>query len=234
MSGDSTVHIGLLLPDLLGTYGDNGNAEVLQCRLRWRGFRAAIVPITIDTAVPESLDLYVLGGGEDSAQAMAMRHLAGQVGLRRAVDRAAPMLAVCAGLQVLGRQLSIENGKLRPGLGLLDLTTEPAPDRAVGEISTRPTPGLLTEMLTGFENHQGRTVLGPAARPLGQVVAGIGNGDGADGAVQGGIIGTYLHGPVLARNPELADLLLERVVGTPLAPIHLPALRDLRRARIGE
>ncbi|MGH3621441.1 MAG: type 1 glutamine amidotransferase [Sciscionella sp.] len=231
-SGKSTVHIGLVLPDVLGTYGDNGNAQVLLRRLSWRGFPASIVPITIDVAVPESLDIYLLGGGEDSAQSLATDRLAGQHGLRRAVNRGAPMLAVCAGLQVIGREFTLEDHTIRKGLELLDLVTTPAACRAVGEIVTLPATDELTEPLTGFENHRGHSTFGANARPLGRTVRGIGNGDGTDGILQGNIAGTYLHGPVLARNPELADLLLERAIGMSLAPIDLAAVHHLRRERL--
>ncbi|GAA3550978.1 glutamine amidotransferase [Amycolatopsis ultiminotia] len=232
MTGESAVRIGLLLPDLLGTYGDCGNAEILQRRLQWRGFPATVVPITVDDAVADSLDVYVIGGGEDSAQSLAADFLARQAGLARAVGRGAPVLAVCAGLQVLGREFTTEHGRVRTGLGVLDLVTTPARDRAVGGIRTRPVSSLLTESLTGFENHQGHSALGPAAQPLGRIEHGTGNGDGFDGAIQGRVVGTYLHGPALARNPELADLLLNWAVGAPLRPLEVPGLAELRRQRL--
>jgi CobQ-like glutamine amidotransferase family enzyme len=158
--------------------------------------------------------------------------LAQQTGLLRAVDRGAPVLAVCAGLQLLGRQFTLDCGKPQPGAGLLDLVTTPATHRAIGEVITQPEPGLLSEPLTGFENHRGHTELGPAAQPLGRVIRGVGNGTGIDGVVQGRVIGTYPHGPVLARNPELADVLLSWVIGRPLPPVELVGLTELRRQRL--
>jgi lipid II isoglutaminyl synthase (glutamine-hydrolysing) len=232
MPTESAVRIGLLLPDVLSTYGDNGNAAVLHRRLAWRGVPAEIVPVTINSAVPESLDLYLLGGGEDTAQCLAAQWLGQQSGLRHALDHGAPMLAVCAGLQLLGHTVAVDDRGTGPGLGLLDVVTAPAEGRAVGEIAARPATHLLTEPLTGFENHQGRTTLGAAAQPLGTLIHGIGNGDGTDGVVQGHLIGTYLHGPALARNPQLADLLLHWTLGTPLPPIDLAAVRQLRRERL--
>ncbi|WIV59188.1 type 1 glutamine amidotransferase [Amycolatopsis nalaikhensis] len=232
MAGESVVRIGLLLPDLLGTYGDCGNAEVLHRRLAWRDIPAAVVALPLGTAIPASLDVYLLGGGEDSAQTLAADALTRQPGLLRAVDRGAPVLAVCAGLQLLGQQFTVDYGRPRPGAGLLDLVTTAATHRAIGEVITQPEPGPLSEPLTGFENHQGHTELGPAARPLGRVIRGVGNGTGFDGIVQGRVIGTYLHGPVLARNPELADLLLSWVIGRPLSPVELVGLTDLRRQRL--
>jgi hypothetical protein len=232
MTSESTVRIGLVLPDVLGTYGDNGNAVVLLQRLQWRDIRATVVPITIDCAVPESLDVYLLGGGEDAAQLMAAHRLATQPGLNRAAARGAPMLAVCAGLQLFGREFAATGGATERGLGLLDLVSTAGSSRAVGEIVSQPASGVLVEPLTGFENHQGRTLLGADAQPLAHVVRGIGNDGHTDGALHGRIVGTYLHGPVLARNPELADLLLTWVTGGPLTPLDIPALRTLRHDRL--
>ncbi len=235
MVAESAVRIGVLLPDLLGTYGDTGNAVVLRQRLRWRGIAAHLVPLGHDTAVPESCDLYVLGGGEDSAQVLATRHLNADGGLRRAVGRGAVVLAVCAGLQVLGESFATADGTTVPGLGLLDLTTGRRAVRAVGEVLAAPATDLLATPLTGFENHGGATALGPDARPLAHVRRGVGNGsnDRTEGAITGRVVGTYLHGPVLARNPELADLLLGWVTGIPLTPLELPEVTALRARCIG-
>jgi CobQ-like glutamine amidotransferase family enzyme len=113
------------------------------------------------------------------------------------------------------------------------VTTSPQPARTIGEVVSTPLLAGLTQPLTGFENHRGGTVLGDAASPLGAVQRGAGNrlGDGFDGAVQGSVITTYMHGPCLARNPELADLLLSKVVGQ-LTPLELPEVELLRRERL--
>ena len=232
---DSTVRIGLVLPDVMGTYGDGGNAAVLRQRLRLRGIAAEIVEITLADAVPESLDLYTLGGAEDYAQRLATKHLVRHPGLQRAAARGAPVLAICAAIQVLGHWYETSAGERVDGVGLLDLTTVPQDKRTIGELVTKPLlAGLGQQRLTGFENHRGGTVLGSAATPLGAVVKGAGNraGDGFDGAIQGGVVATYMHGPCLARNPELADLLLSKVVGE-LAPLELPEVDLLRRERLG-
>ncbi|MGF2946796.1 type 1 glutamine amidotransferase [Mycobacterium sp. Lab-001] len=230
---DSSVRIGLVLPDVMGTYGDGGNAVVLRQRLVLRGITAEIVEVTLADPVPESLDLYTLGGAEDYAQRLATRHLLRHPGLQRAAERGAPVLAICAAVQVLGRWYETSAGERVDGVGLLDATTSPQSARTIGELVSTPLPGGLTQPLTGFENHRGGTVLGPAASPLGAVVRGAGNrrGDGVDGAVQGSVVATYMHGPCLARNPELADLLLSRVVGE-LAPLELPEVELLRRERL--
>jgi CobQ-like glutamine amidotransferase family enzyme len=230
---DSSVRIGLVLPDVMGTYGDGGNAVVLRQRLRLRGIDAEIVEITLADPVPDSLDLYTLGGAEDYAQRLATKHLIQYPGLQRAAERGAPVLAICAAIQVLGHWYETSSGERVEGVGMLDVTTSPQPKRTIGEVVSQPLLSGLTQRLTGFENHRGGTVLGSSAQPLAHVVSGAGNraGDGFDGAVQGSVVATYLHGPCLARNPELADLLLSRVVGD-LAPLELGEVDALRRERL--
>jgi lipid II isoglutaminyl synthase (glutamine-hydrolysing) len=231
--GDSTVRIGLVLPDVMGTYGDGGNAVVLRQRLLLRDIPAEVVEITLADPVPDSLDLYTLGGAEDYAQRLATRHLIRYPGLQRAAERGAPVLAICAAVQVLGHWYQTSAGERIDGVGLLDATTSPQQSRTIGELVAKPLLAGLTQPLTGFENHRGGTVLGPEASPLGAVVRGAGNraGDGSDGVVQGSVVATYMHGPCLARNPELADLLLGKVVGS-LAPLELPEVDLLRRERL--
>ncbi len=230
---DSTIRIGLVLPDVMGTYGDGGNAVVLRQRLRLRGFDAEIVDITLADPVPDSLDLYTLGGAEDYAQRLATKHLLRYPGLQQAALRGAPVLAICAAIQVLGHWYETSAGERVEGVGMLDVTTSPQAARTIGEVASNPLVDGLTQPLTGFENHRGGTVLGPDARPLAAVTKGAGNrlGDGYDGAVQGSVVATYLHGPCLARNPELADLLLSRVVGE-LPPLQLSEVELLRRERL--
>ena len=230
---ESKVRIGLVLPDVMGTYGDGGNAVVLRQRLLLRGIAAEIVEITLADPVPESLDLYTLGGAEDYAQRLATRHLLRYPGLQRAAARGAPVLAICAAVQVLGHWYETLSGERVDGVGLLDATTAPQETRTIGELVTKPLLAGVTEILTGFENHRGGTILGPAASPLGAVVKGAGNrtGDGFDGAVQGSVVATYMHGPCLARNPQLADLLLSKVVGE-LTPLELTEVELLRRERL--
>jgi CobQ-like glutamine amidotransferase family enzyme len=232
VSGPSAVRIALVSPDLLGTYGDKGNAEVLRQRLRWRGRSAEVVSVT--GTVPTDCDIYVLGGGEDSAQVLAAERAARSRGLQGTVEQGAVVLAVCAGLQILGERFAGPDGREHPGLGLLDVTTTRRARRAVGEVVASPIPAELAgAVLTGFENHGGATRLGPAAQPLAHVVSGVGNGgEGTEGVTTGRIVGTYLHGPVLARNPALADLLLEWAVGEPLPPLEVPAVERLRARRL--
>ena len=172
---DSRVRIGLVLPDVMGTYGDGGNAVVLRQRLLLRGIPAEIVEITLADPVPESLDLYTLGGAEDYAQRLATRHLIKHPGLQRAAERGAPVLAICAAVQVLGHWYETSAGERVDGVGMLDVTTTPQDARTIGEVVSTPLLAGLTDRLTGFENHRGGTVLGTAASPLGAVVQGVGN-----------------------------------------------------------
>lgn len=246
------LSIGLILPDVLGTYGDDGNALVLRQRARMRGLDAEILPVTLGEAVPEGLDVYTMGGGEDTAQILAAEHLIADGGLTRAAHAGRPILAVCAGLQVLGESFRA-SGRVVDGVGLLDATTAGMHQRAIGEVASTPTgagiTAVLTEPLTGFENHLGATVLGPEAAPLGTITRGVGNADSAaaedladgprqrsaEGAVQGSVLATYMHGPVLARNPQLADLLLAQAMGITfeeLEPLELPVIDRLRMERL--
>jgi lipid II isoglutaminyl synthase (glutamine-hydrolysing) len=230
---ESAVRIGLVLPDVMGTYGDGGNSVVLRQRLRLRGIDAEIVEITLSDPVPSELDLYTLGGAEDFAQRLATKHLARYPGLQQAASRGAPVLAICAAIQVLGHWYETSAGERVDGVGLLDVTTSPQDKRTIGEVVSQPLLPGLTQRLTGFENHRGGTILGADAQPLAKVISGAGNraGDGVDGAMQGSVIATYLHGPCLARNPELADYLLSRVVGE-LAPLNLDEVALLRTERL--
>jgi CobQ-like glutamine amidotransferase family enzyme len=210
-------------PDLLGTYGDGGNGLILARRLRWRGIGAELVEAMSGAPVPATGDIYCLGGGEDAAQTRAAQELSQGAPLARAVEAGAAVLAVCAGFQVIGRSFPSSGGAQREGLGLIDVdTVKGTGTRPVGELVVRPDPALGLPRLTGYENHGGFTRRGPQVAPLGSVEVGVGNqrGDGTEGAVVGRIVGTYMHGPVLARNPALADMVLASIVGA------LPSLAD--------
>jgi CobQ-like glutamine amidotransferase family enzyme len=229
------LSICLLFPDLLGTYGDGGNAVVLAKRAEWRGINAEILPVNMGEAVPERCDMYLLGGGEDQPQSEVTSILEQSRALHKAVDRGAVVLAVCAGMQILGESFAIAGGKTRAGLGLLDVTTRRGEGaRAVGEISVRPDGEFGYLPLTGYENHGGRTTVGKNARPLGKVISGRGNDDGSktEGVIHGKIAGTYLHGPVLARNAQFADRLLEWATGDHLAPLDDADVEALRAERL--
>ncbi|QKT05995.1 glutamine amidotransferase [Gordonia sp. X0973] len=232
---ESVLRIGLVLPDVMGTYGDGGNALILRQRARMCGIEAEIVEITLDDDVPDSLDVYTLGGAEDFAQRLATRHLTEHPGMQRAAQAGRPVLAICAAIQVLGHWYETAAGEKVDGIGMFDLTTSPGPARAIGELVTDPLVAGLSQPLSGFENHRGITVLGSDAQPLAKVRHGVGNGtpEKVEGIVQGSVIGTYMHGPLLARNPELADHLLKRALGVEeLAPLNLPEVDQLRKERL--
>lgn len=219
------MKIVLVYQSLLGIYGDQGNATVLAQRLRWRGLDAEVVIVEPGTPLPPDGGIYLLGGGEDNAQTTAVRELRADGNLFRGLDAGGVLFAVCAGYQICGTTFTIgENESEREGLGLLDVTTRRGDVRAVGEVLHHWTPpGSDTDsVITGFENHGGHTFLGPDATPLARVEVGVGNnGDGTEGAVSasGRVIGTYPHGPILARNPALADHVLGLALGRPLEPL---------------
>ncbi|MCU1669548.1 MAG: CobB/CobQ domain protein glutamine amidotransferase [Blastococcus sp.] len=231
MTDDSAVRVVLLLPDVLGTYSDRGNATVLVQRLRMGGMPAEVMEVSAQETAPTSGDVYVLGGGEDAAQAYAVQWLRGQPALLTTM-RTTQVLAVCAGMQVLGDWMQDSDGRRTTGAGVLDLTTSAGPRRAVGEVLAECTDRDV-QTLTGFENHRGRTYLGPGVPPLGRVLSGTGNGDGADGVLTANVVGTYLHGPVLARNPTLADFLLRRATGQALSALEVPDQEAARRLHLG-
>jgi len=231
-----TLRIAVVYPDLLGTYGDGGNGLILAKRAEWRGRRVELLFATSERPLPGA-DVYCLGGGEDGPQVQAARALLDDGTLVRRADDGAVVLAVCAGYQVAGRSFPGADGTVHEGLGLLDVVTVKGDGpRAVGEVVADPLdPDLPT--LTGFENHGGRTKLGAGVTPLARVTAGIGNGDAehTEGALSGLIVGTYLHGPVLARNPVLADRLLSWALDVDhdtLAPLDDTAAEALRAERL--
>lgn len=235
------LRIAVVYPDLLGTYGDGGNGLVLARRAEWRGHDVTLLQAASDRPLPEA-DLYCLGGGEDGPQVRAARTLIDDGTLVRRVAEGAAVLAVCAGFQIVGRSFPGAAGDSHDGVGLLDVdTVKPTGPRAVGEVLVEVDPDVLGPLptLTGFENHGGVTSRSEGTAALGQVVAGVGNGvgDGSEGAVQGRIVGTYLHGPVLARNPALADRLLSWALGdlvlAPLDDTEPENLREERLATVG-
>lgn len=236
-TSDSAVRVVVVHPDLMGTYGDGGNALVLTQRLAWRGFDVELVQAASDRPVPTDGDLYCLGGGEDGPQARSSSALGATGALASAHQAGAVIFAVCAGLQILGRSFPGADGVVRSGLGIVDLATAKEGRRKVGELVVEPEAALGLPTLTGYENHAGVTRLGEGVRPLGRVVVGTGNGagDGAEGVVGDRVLGTYMHGPALARNPALADLILGWVVGTldPLDDREEEALRAERLAAAG-
>jgi CobQ-like glutamine amidotransferase family enzyme len=205
-----TIVIGHLYPDYLNIYADRGNIAVLAERARVRGHELEVMPIGLGEAVPvDRVDLFYIGGGQDREQALVAVDLVSKgEALADAVDRGAAFLAVCGGYQLLGRYYRDRFGAELPGIGLLPLHTVAGEQRLIGDV-------LLDcewagETLAGFENHAGRTHLDGDAEPLGRVLAGFGNdgSSGFEGCRAGRVYGTYLHGPLLPRNPWFADRVL--------------------------
>jgi CobQ-like glutamine amidotransferase family enzyme len=216
-----------LYPELLRTYCDRGNVLVLQRRAEWRGFSVRVEEVSRGDALPVDARVVLIGGGTDRVQAIVGRDLSGRSGsLSDLVARGCSILGVCGGYQVLGRAYVPAEGPPIEGLGLLDVETVAAHGRLLGRVSGTASLWGRSFDVVGFENHGGRTTLGPGVEPLAAVPAGRGNDgfDGTEGAVAGTVIGTYLHGPVLALNPAFADLVLERALspltgGAPLDPL---------------
>ncbi len=207
-----SLTLGHLYPDQLNVYGDRGNVLTLRQRCRWRGIELRVVPIGMREVLdPRDYDLLFIGGGQDKEQAEITRDLIEVKGaaLREAVDSGLPVLAVCGGYQLLARSYRPAEGQELEGIGIFDAWTvhkgKQVP-RCVGNVALE----WNRTTLVGFENHGGRTYLGPNAQPLGRVLAGHGNNseDHTEGCVVRHTYGTYLHGSLLPKNPHFADHLL--------------------------
>jgi lipid II isoglutaminyl synthase (glutamine-hydrolysing) len=210
--------VGWLYPDLMNIYGDRGNILTLLKRAQWRGFDSRAIELGRGAARGMAdVDVFFFGGGQDREQALVYDDLIElkQEPLEAAVGKGAMVLAVCGGYQLLGHYYQTAEGERFPGIGLIDVRTEAGKKRFIGDVVVDA--GIETlqpQTLVGFENHSGRTFLGPGARPLGKVRLGSGNNgsDGTEGCVQGGVVGTYLHGSLLPKNPHLADYLIRRAL----------------------
>jgi len=208
------IRVGHLYPDYLNIYADRGNIAVLARRASLRGHELDVDALTIgDDVRPGAHDLYYIGGGQDREQALIAPDLVGKgPGLAEAVETGAALLAVCGGYQLLGRGYLGHQGDSMPGVGLFPHETVAGERRMIGDVLLECRWAGRT--LAGFENHAGRTHLDPGAEPLGHVVAGFGNDgeSGHEGVRVARAVGTYLHGPLLPRNPWLADWLLAQAL----------------------
>jgi CobQ-like glutamine amidotransferase family enzyme len=227
------LRIGHLYPDAMNIYGDIGNIRAMQQRARWRDIEAEVVAIEAGPADIAACDILFMGGGQDRDQSRIFRDFTEhkRADMTRAVAEGTAVLAVCGGYQLLGHAYVDADGNQLEGLGILDLRSSAGHDRWIGNVVVEadPTLGLTPATLVGFENHGGRTYLGAGLRPLGRVVVGGGNNgdDGGEGVLAGRLIGTYLHGSLLPKNPALTDWLLAagiahrdgRAEPTPLHPL---------------
>lgn len=232
---EQTLRICSLYPDVMNIYADRGNITVLEQRCRWRGIDVEISGSgSGQTPDPDAYDLFYLGGGQDRDQELVAADLlqTKAESLRRAAAKGAVVLGICGGIQLLGHHYELGNRQI-PGLGLLDLTTHRGDGaRLIGNIAIEAElePGEK-RLLAGFENHGGRTVLGPGCEPLGRVLKGHGNDgrSGVEGARQGTVLGTYLHGPLLPKNAWFADWLIATALS--IDPTELAILDDELEAR---
>jgi hypothetical protein len=229
------IRVGHLYPDYLNIYADRGNIAVLAQRAAARGHELDVQAIGLADAIPAgAIDLFYVGGGQDREQALVARDLEKKAdALREAVEADAAFLAVCGGYQLLGRFYRDAAGTELPGIGLLPLHTIAGDRRMIGDVLLDCAWG---ETIAGFENHAGRTILDDGAEPLGRVLSGFGNDgeSGHEGCRYRKVYGTYLHGPLLPRNPWFAD----RVLGDALShaggePELAPLADELERAAHG-
>ncbi len=244
-----TLRFLALYPEQMNIYADRGNVLFLQHRCEWRGigfsYEGAGPGEGFD---PGEHDLIYIGGGQDRDQVIVAEDMlrTKRDALAAAVEDEAVVLAVCGGYQLLGRSYQLGERRIE-GLGLADLETvrEPGP-RLIGNVAIEVDLGGGTELVAGFENHGGRTYLGPDAAPLGRVVSGHGNNgsDGLEGVRRLNMLGTYLHGPLLPKNAWLADRLIELALARragrapELEPLddslELAAHESARRAAVGD
>jgi CobQ-like glutamine amidotransferase family enzyme len=226
------IRVGHLYPEYLNIYADRGNIAVFAQRAAWRGHTLDVRGLAMDDViVPGDHDLLYIGGGQDREQLLVARNLAAKAEqVLEAAAGGAAVLAVCGGYQLLGRGYKGFHGEDMPGVGLFPLETVAGERRMIGDVLLEcELERGVRRTLAGFENHAGRTRLDPGAEPLGRVVAGFGNDgeSGYEGCRVGRAIGTYLHGPLLPRNPWLADWLLEQALEHATGePVKLAALPD--------
>lgn len=200
-----------LYPHEMNIYGDTGNVLVLRRRLQWRGLAVEVVPVGVGDVLPPDVDILLGGGGQDAAQGeIGSDVLAKGADLRAMAADGVVMLAICGMYQLLGHEFRTHDGQRIPGVDVLDVVTTGSDTRLIGNHAVDTAWGRLV----GYENHSGLTELGPAAAPLAATALGRGNNgaDRTEGCVMGNVIGTYLHGPVLAKSPAFADELIARAL----------------------
>ncbi len=230
-----TLRLCALYPDLMNIYADRGNIAVLRARCEWRGLGFELSSSGLEEPLdPDAADFFYIGGGQDRDQVAVAEDMVAtkRRALHAAQDRGAVILAVCGGYQLLGSSYQLGTLVL-PGVGLVDLHTvrEEGP-RLIGNCAIEADLGDGPRVIAGFENHGGRTHLGPRERPLGRVLKGFGNNgrDGFEGVQRGNTIGTYLHGPLLPKNIWLADRLIELALGIELEPLGDDSLEEAAHA----
>lgn len=226
------LKIGHLYPDLLDLYSDRGNVIILQKRAEWRGLQVTVDEISVGhEPALQDYDILVMGGGMDREQGIVAEDLKNRRdNLQRAIDSGTVVLAICGGYQLLGNYFETNGGQRIPGLGLLDIETIGGATRMVGDVVIEMEIDGEVMPVIGYENHSGRTYLGQGVEPLGKVIKGFGNNGEEkvkyEGVRQGTVFGTYLHGPLLAKNPKLADYLIKLALRRRDMSASLEALND--------
>lgn len=223
---DKSVNILQLYPRDMNIYGDWGNTLVLKRRLEWHGYAVNLLAYNPGDIFPESVDLIVGGGGQDSGQSKIGDDLLA-IGpkLIELAEDGVPMLLICGLYQQFGHFFKTKDGTIIQGIGLLDIETSAGEERLIGNIVTESNDfGIIV----GYENHSGLTTLGPKATPLGAVTRGAGNNghDGSEGARYRNVIGTYLHGSLLPKNPQIADYLIEAAILRKYGKYHPQVIDD--------
>ncbi|SHG20536.1 hypothetical protein SAMN05443575_1671 [Jatrophihabitans endophyticus] len=224
-----TLTLVHLYPREMNIYGDTGNVLVLRRRLQWRDLPVTVVPVSVGDPMPADADILLGGGGQDAAQGDIGADFVGRgAELRAMADDGVVMLAICGSFQMLGHEFVTHEGRRIEGVGVLDVVTHGQRERLIGNNWVDTAGELDAGRLVGYENHSGLTTLGSDARPLGRTQTGRGNNgrDRTEGAVRDNVIGTYLHGPVLAKSPRFADELLQRAYRRRGADVELAPLDD--------
>ena len=220
-----------MYPDVLNLYGDRGNVLCLERRLRWRGLDCSIKKLPIgEQARLSDFDLVFIGGGQDFEQEVLLEdlHRGKDREIRAAVEDGLPFLTICGGYQMMGAYYETHDGHRCDFIGALDLYTVGSRQRMIGNYKFRCGPESGGSLVVGFENHSGKTRLGSGVLPLGSVLAGFGNNgeDGTEGARYRNVFGTYSHGPLLPKNPELCDFILRTALERKYGRAELTSLED--------
>lgn len=225
------IRIVHLYPEVLNLYGDRGNTICLQKRSEWRGIEAEVTQLGIgDTFSLSSFDLVFIGGGQDFDQEVLLSDL--KTGkdreIRSAVEDGLPFLCICGGYQIMGNSYETASGEKSEFLGAVDFYTVGEKDRLIGNYAFRLEKESGGSTVVGFENHSGRTYLGKNIHPLGTILKGNGNNqkDQSEGVRYKNLFGSYCHGPVLPKNPELCDFLLKTALEHKYGKAELEPLRD--------
>jgi Predicted glutamine amidotransferase len=225
------IRIGHLYPDLLNLYSDRGNIRCLMQRCKWRGIEAETIEYKLEDDIDfENIDIILLGGGSDREQKLVCSRLTEiKDDFSKYVERQGVVIAVCGGYQLLGKSYKMGD-EIIEGLNIVDIKTESGEGRLIGNIVIQS--DLFDMPLVGFENHGGRTIIGDV-KPLGKVISGFGNNDTdkQEGIIYKNVIGTYLHGPLLPKNPHLCDYLLEKALSNKYKNIKLAPLDDTLELR---